>query len=221
MFEQSLWLPPVSQTTTLSGNPLPLMPSKVLKAAYRYAPVLDFDLTPSEKNTQQVKNEDANGVKIEIIRPLGIGYGNATQIVLARVLEGREEIKGKKVVLRFFDPLYVTPEWLAPILIAGTVIVTFQIYTNNIERPESSSSTSSASSSDSYSAMAASHTTPVEPESSSGTSAGASTSVRYDEFPRSLDSKIYSTNKPSEYEDEDKIKKVCYLMPISDDSGNR
>jgi hypothetical protein len=155
MFEQSRWLPPVSQTTTLSGNPLPLMPSKVLKATFRYGPVLGFDLNPSEKNSQQVKDDDANGVKVEIIRPLSIGYGNVTQIVLARVLEGQEEIKGKKVVLQFFDPLYVTPEWLTPIIIAGTVIVTFQIYADNIERPESSSSTVSTSLSDSYSATAA------------------------------------------------------------------
>jgi hypothetical protein len=68
--------------------------------------------------------------------------------------------------------------------------------------------------------MAASHTTLVEPESSSGTRAAASTSVKYNEFPLSLDTKIYSTNKSSEYEDEDEMKKVCYLTPISDDSGN-
>ena len=72
-------------------------------------------------------------------------------------MEGREEIKGKKVVLRFFDPLYVTPEWLTPIDIAGMSYYHF-IFIYAVER--------------------------------------------------------------SEYEDDDEMKRVFYLMPLSDGLGN-
>jgi hypothetical protein len=123
MFEESMWLPLSKPITIYAGHPLPLMPTKPIpRAAFQYAPKQIFDLLPHDRNIEKiekVKEQDAKGVQIEIIRSLDIGYDHLAQIVVAKVTEGREEILGKNLVVQFYDPLYVSPGTLGFVRFIG------------------------------------------------------------------------------------------------------
>ena len=89
--------------------PLPLMPSKpILRAAYQYEKDRRFALC-SHSNTPV--HEDATIIKVQ--KPISIAYGYVSQIVLATVESGREDIVGKTVIAKFFDPLYLIPDNLS------------------------------------------------------------------------------------------------------------
>jgi hypothetical protein len=115
MYEESSWLPPNAPTAGYRGIHLPHMPRKpVLRALYQYGPDVELTMFPHSRQLHEVNRiwdtcNETDGVVIKIDRPLEVGYGNKTQIVLATVKTGRMEIIERKVVLRFFDSLYVSP----------------------------------------------------------------------------------------------------------------
>jgi hypothetical protein len=98
-----------------NGMPLPLMPSQpILRAAYQYQPNSRFALcthphTPAKNDV----------VVITVQKPIKIGYGCVSQVVLATVESGRDELVGKTVIVKFFDPLYLIPENLSFVRLVG------------------------------------------------------------------------------------------------------
>jgi len=112
LFEKSRYLPPNFPTTGDCGTLLPRMPEMLVKnCILQYGPDVQLKLFPHERNKISGVEEE-NGVDVRIIQPLDIGYGKKQQTVIATVQSGREEIRGKTVVLRFFDTVYISPDQL-------------------------------------------------------------------------------------------------------------
>ena len=121
-FERSRYLPPNFPTTGEGGTVLPRMPEmRVKHCLLQYGPNIVHKLFPHQRNKNPSEAEE-NGVDIQITQPLEIGYGHKQQTVVATVQNGREEIRGKDVVLRFFDPVYVSPEQVRLIPHHGTLL---------------------------------------------------------------------------------------------------
>ena len=118
-YEKSIWLPPSRPTTDANGFPLPLMPIvKVKNACYVYGPGETFRL--HQTNTVLASTDSPDDVfDVKIVKPLQVGYGMNSQVVVAEVQRGPERIRGKRVVLRIFDPLYVSPDQLRMIFYIG------------------------------------------------------------------------------------------------------
>ena len=113
------FLPPNYPTAGRGGTVLPRMPEKKVKKAYlEYGPKVKLKLFPHERNNK-VYNEEKMGFTVKIVEMLGTGYGRRVQTVLATVKEGREDLRGKEVVLRSFDPVYISPNQLALIPFHG------------------------------------------------------------------------------------------------------
>lgn len=116
---QSRFLPPNYPTTGRGGTVLPRMPEKEVKKAYlEYGPKVKLKLFPHERS-KKVYNEEKMGFKVKIVEMLDTGYGRKLQTVLATVKEGREDLQGKEVVLRIFDPVYISPDQLSLIPFHG------------------------------------------------------------------------------------------------------
>ena len=54
---------------------------------------------------------------IQIQQPLNIGYRHRSQVVLAEIVDGSGHLKGLKVVMRCFDPIYYCPADLPAVLL--------------------------------------------------------------------------------------------------------
>jgi len=77
----------------LSNAPFP-------RAAIHYAPGNTFTLT----------NLDTGDVSIQIDKQVSVGYGLFPQTVIGTVLNGPEHVKGKTLLFKFYDPLYLNPD---------------------------------------------------------------------------------------------------------------
>ena len=112
MFEVSTYIGPKAPATDGYGMYIPAMPKQpVTKAFWQYRPDLELILHPDANNTMTHDRNDRT-VHVKLIQPLEVGYGRKVQTVLAEVRDGREDLLGKKMVLRCFDTLYVTPNLL-------------------------------------------------------------------------------------------------------------
>jgi hypothetical protein len=139
IFEENPFLPPSLPTPVFEGVLLPDMPKEpVRKAAYQYGPNVLFRLKRHSRSSQSEKE-----LTIEIVRPLHLGYGDRTQVVLAQVTGGPKALTGKAFVFRIYDPVYISPSdvWIFPY--NGISFTLFSV--NHIDRPSSSSSSSSSS----------------------------------------------------------------------------
>jgi hypothetical protein len=54
-------------------------------------------------------------VKVNVIEAVDVGWCNLSQSVKARVEDGPQYLLGKEVFLKFFDPLYISPDDLPTI----------------------------------------------------------------------------------------------------------
>jgi len=107
---------PLFLKPTWTGIPLPLMPSKpILRAAYQYEKGRHITLC---SNPAALIEGIAIVVKIE--KPISIGHGQFSQVVLAVVDSGRNDLVGKHVIIRFFDPLYLDPDNLTFVSVVST-----------------------------------------------------------------------------------------------------
>src|SRR5271167_4414895 len=61
-------------------------------------------------------------LEAKITKPLQVGYGLNSQVVVADIQSGSRRLRGKSVVLRIFDPLYVSPDLLEMILYISEII---------------------------------------------------------------------------------------------------
>lgn len=99
---------------------------KVESACYQYGPGVTFRLghdatSPSLANA--ATPEDFIPVlDVKITKPLQVGYGLNSQVVVADIQGGSGRICEKSVVLRIFDPLYVSPDLLEKILYIGEIM---------------------------------------------------------------------------------------------------
>ena len=115
---QSKFLPPNYPTAGHGGTVLPRMPEKEVKKAYlEYGPRVKLKLFPHKRNKVYV--EEKMGCTMKIVEMLATGYGRKLQTVVAIVKEGREDLQGKEVVLRIFDPVFISPDQLALIPFHG------------------------------------------------------------------------------------------------------
>ena len=57
---------------------------------------------------------------IKILYPLDVGYRNCSQVAMVVVVDGRDNLKGQKVVIRCFDPTVIRPANLPAIKLPGT-----------------------------------------------------------------------------------------------------
>jgi hypothetical protein len=112
-YEKSIWLPPSRPTTDANGFPLPLMPTVEVKSAcYVYGPGETFRLHHDATSPEDF-------IDVKLVKPLQVGYGMNSQVVVANVQRGPERLRGKSVILRIFDPLYVSPDLLRMIFYIG------------------------------------------------------------------------------------------------------
>jgi hypothetical protein len=112
MFEESRYIGSRAPSTDSYGFHLPAMPKQsVLLASYEYGPDKLLTLHPDSHN--QVSHErDDRTLRVKLVRPLKVGYGRKVQTALAEVQDGRADLLHRKVVLRCFDTLYVSPDLL-------------------------------------------------------------------------------------------------------------
>jgi hypothetical protein len=117
MYEEAARSSQLSQPTW-NGIPLPLMPSKpILRAAYQYERGQQFTLCSNPKTPVP---EEVVIIKVE--KPISIGYGYVSQIVLAKMESGSNDIVGKMVIVKFFDPLYLCPDNLSFVDVVGSAL---------------------------------------------------------------------------------------------------
>src|SRR5208282_6902802 len=87
------------------GRVLPPLPNKpFLSAIMQYRPDQVFQLVA------RGNAPSAELVKVTLLEPTDVGYGNFTQSVKARVTDGPVDLVDKTVFLKFYDPLYINPD---------------------------------------------------------------------------------------------------------------
>jgi len=88
------------------------MPKKPVPLAFwQYKPGQVFTLYPDQRN-HGLKLKTNGVLIVRVLRPLKVGFGMKVQTVLVQVEEGDPLILGSKIILRFYDTLYVSPDLL-------------------------------------------------------------------------------------------------------------
>ena len=89
------------------NRPLPGLPTRPFEAARNvYAKGKVFNLLrPRNHLTPEI-------IRIQILEPDTVGYGKFAQTVVAVIEDGPQNLQNKKVVVKFFDPLYLNPDSL-------------------------------------------------------------------------------------------------------------
>jgi hypothetical protein len=88
----------------VTGRVLPPMPSKYfIKATLEYG-------IGSKLNLQKIGRETPTVVTID--EHVYMGYGVCPQVMHGRLESGDEKLTGKRVVVKLYDPLYVSPEYV-------------------------------------------------------------------------------------------------------------
>ena len=156
MFEESGWLPPSAQKKTHIHVAVPRITSKpVLKAAYTYQPRQRYTLFPNffpfgSKSATPVVVSDLNPVTIQIQYPLDIGYRHRSQVVIAEIVQGSSHLKGLKVVMRCFDPIFHCPADLPAVLLPRIPPPSLLLMANEVEASHSTDINTSTSGPDSH-----------------------------------------------------------------------
>jgi hypothetical protein len=60
-------------------------------------------------------------VLITVVRSVDVGYGKNSQSLIAFVNEGPANLHGKNVFIKFYDPLYLNPDFCKTIRIFSTI----------------------------------------------------------------------------------------------------
>jgi hypothetical protein len=86
---------------------LPALPTRPFEAARNvYAKDKVFNLFRRRNHpTPEI-------IRIQVLEPDTVGYGKLAQTVVAVVEDGPRNLQNRKVVVKFFDPLYLNPDSL-------------------------------------------------------------------------------------------------------------
>ena len=162
MFEEDSWLHPNKTPPMYNGFAVPRLPSKVTRAAYIYHPGKEFTLYPnnpvfitadidsgaisSAPATASSLSPDAlfpaiqfplvhqsSDLAVRIIEPLDIGYHHKSQIAVVEVNAPLH--RGKKLVLRTYDPSYLCPDDLFVVSLGNEPGKCISRYDLTAERP--------------------------------------------------------------------------------------
>jgi hypothetical protein len=97
--------PPYTEVTEdSSGRTLPPMPSKYfIKASLEYGIGSKITLQKIGRETPTI---------VTILEHVEVGYGVCPQVLHALLDSGEDNLVGKKVVVKLYDPLYVSPEYV-------------------------------------------------------------------------------------------------------------
>jgi hypothetical protein len=104
----------LSEDTLDSGGrllcPLPSKPFRRADIEYAEGKTLTF-----------TRFGEREAVVVEIVEHLEVGYGDCPQILLAKVQDGLPKYKGRTVVVKVYDALYVNPDYVFTECPSGTL----------------------------------------------------------------------------------------------------
>jgi hypothetical protein len=110
MFEPSIYIGPNAPKTYSQNLPLPSLPQgPVTLAFWQYRPNQTFELFDDSRNPD---GSSISALKVKVLKPLKCGYGCKVQSILVQAEEGNPDLLGRKLVLRCFDSLYISPAQL-------------------------------------------------------------------------------------------------------------